>query len=272
MNKCCVYMVNQHPLYMNMACNSIAMLRKHSAIPVRVLLITDFARTTFSNTRNYPGLELDVSDDAVKRMSDRLVVKCEEMGAEVKVLSPHAAETDYIHCNQSYMATECPEELVMKMDADTFLFGDIEPVFNAYDGYDVVALEADWFKKEKEWKPEWFGNQTPLSTAVILFRNETAKRWGEFLPGMCRAYAEGDSDAAIWARNRKILYLRDELSLTPFVICNTLKWRLFREEHCCQISAPEFWKNIIAHAFGYNWLKAYQMLTGSKDLPLRAAQ
>jgi len=268
MSKVCVYMVNEHPLYMNMACHSIEMLRQHSNVPVKLFLINDSAKSTFSTDRTYPGLDLDLTPDQISEITVAFTTRMMKLGVDVRLRTPHQLERTYIHANQGYMGTECPEDLVLFIDADTFIFGNVETVMDGYRDYDVVGLEADWIKKEPLWKAEWFDNATPMTTCLMLFRNGQAVHWGNFLLAMCQEYAETDTPISNWIRNKKIIHLREELSLTPFVLRNTLRWRLFEANHCCQINVADFWKNTIVHAFAYNWLKAYEMLTGKKELPL----
>jgi len=269
MSKCCVYMVNQHPLYMNMAYQSVTMLRRHSKVPVRLFLITDAAQSTFTTERIFPGLDITLDAAALNTIGETLVRKMTAMDVDVRVRTPHPAEPTFVHTNQSYMATECPEDIVFFLDADTFVFDDIERVMDDYSDCDVVAMAARWPRREPAWKPEWFNHATPLTTCLMLFRNGTAARWGEFLPAMCCEYAEGASEISRWIRQTGIMHLREELSLTPFVIRNGLRWQLFKDEHCGEIrDGKTLSKSVVCHTFAYNWTKAYRTLTNGKDLPL----
>ena len=69
MSRTCAYIVNESPFFLEMAANSISMLREHSSDPVTVFLIEDGGEGTKHAGRDY---SFDVTENS-ERVSEQFV-------------------------------------------------------------------------------------------------------------------------------------------------------------------------------------------------------
>ena len=152
MNHSVAYLINMHPFYLKMALTSVGMLRSHNKkVPVRVYLIRDNAHQTIERenvSRHHPPLH---------NMTDQFIIACQNLDVEVCERLPlsYPGEETFFHINRKYLS-EVPEPNVLYIDADTFIFGDIESIFDHYphEHIDFAACKAIW-ALSRGWQPDF---------------------------------------------------------------------------------------------------------------------
>jgi hypothetical protein len=143
-----------------MAAVSIRMLREENDhIPIRVFLVQDERKNTVFQEGMVP-VELSTTEFAGI---------CSVMGAEVHCVEP--LEDEPFRAHHKKHLGECLEESVLCLDADTFVFSDIEWLFDEYANFDVVAARSA--KPDEE---VFFSSHHP---GVVLWNKGWAMGWAK---------------------------------------------------------------------------------------------
>ena len=187
------YLVNGASPYMEMTKTSIHLLRRHnSTVPVTVFFVDD----------HHHRLPADFSDF------------CDHWSVELRVCLN--VESSYFQDNKVHLG-QCEGERVLLLDADTFVFADVLELFEAYQGYDVVACTNDWVWHcgyRAEFIP---GNPVPLNSGVLLCSSRFLGAWSGRLPELHECLRTGRSFPALtkWLYEVSAsAYNREEFGLT----------------------------------------------------------
>lgn len=144
-----VYILNNKPLYLKMALNSIKMLQTHSPnIKIKAILIDS---------------DIEIA------------------GCEIIHRPWYLPEKKYFPLNK-YWLHEFEEDEILYLDVDTFINGDVSSLFHKYNN-DFTACENAWVWA-KGWKAE-FLEAKPWNSGVILFKNGYHRKLSKQLPEMC---------------------------------------------------------------------------------------
>jgi len=116
-DRLCCYIVSGHPSFVQMTTTSIEMIRRYNReVPIRVFFVAYAV---------YPRPEHEF--DAF----------CSRNAVEM-LRRPPLDKGDYFQENKAWLG-DCTESMILLLDSDTFIFGDVERVFDKYDQYDVSA-------------------------------------------------------------------------------------------------------------------------------------
>jgi hypothetical protein len=259
--KTCVYLVNEHPFYMRELINSIKMLREYnSAIPVKLFLILDSANQTLMR-KNMSSVNL--TTDELRKAMDQFNIEVIE---KEPFISP--GDEGYFVINRTYLQ-ELKEDHIFHIDADTFIFGDIEPLFEKYQDVDFAACESEWMKSTSTWTNEYTKGINPFNSGVMFWKNEHLVKWAKKLPSFLKELKNKEHPSSKWlyevcdkANNR------EELSVSLYVAENNLSHKYISSKDCfTAINESSFQflgKTLIFHPFTDQWLETYRRLTGKK--------
>lgn len=252
--KTCAYLVNDNPLYLKMAAGSIGGLRDwNKDVSVKVILV-DQGKNDTSAFRK-------VCEEADVEIMDRPYLKTEE-------------GESYFPINKAYFA-EVEGDQILFIDTDTFIFGDVDILFDTYQECDVVACENRWVKDG--WRDDYLpNNMRPLNSGVMLWKGEKLRQAVESMPQIC-----------VDLRDRKyplseFLYSvsddcwnREEFAYSLFIADNGLNYGYFDPKHSYNLlweqDIEKSRETIILHTYTANWQRVYNEVFGppKKRIPVR---
>ena len=220
--RACVYLLNNKPPYVDMAVNSIYMLRTYNqSIKVICLCLEDVALPKYLNVEKIP----------IKNLGNFFFTNKQHLGS-----------LDY--------------EDILYIDSDTFIFGNIEKLFD-YE-YDFVGCENTWAYFEG------FNLFNPTNGGVLLYKNNAHKKvyykFAEKLKSMEADYPELD----LWIKNKNE-WIREEF-LTSQIVCDlSLSKTFFEYEHCRLLKWEEDFdkmhESVIFHSFTNQWNYAFSKIS-----------
>jgi hypothetical protein len=258
----CQYLSNDHPLYLKMVANSIHMLRKHNdIIKVRLHLVHDDGQIT--KTTNHQGDSLSIKS---KYSVSEYIKLFQDMDVEVVEREPLELEGEegFFHIHRSLLK-DTEEESLLFIDADTFIFKDVEELFDKYSEYDYVGLPIHYLDG---WNKSWLPFK-PYNSAVNLWNNSWICKFAEALPSYCRQLRERTHVCGNWCYERCNRGTgREELSTSLFVDDNCLKhtvWDNWDVRNSASLKdydeAPQ---TCIFHTFTHNWQRAKGLYIGKR--------
>lgn len=236
------------------------MLRQYSQVPVRVFLFD----------QNWPdkqenGLHLNRDDFLSNMDALNVEVVCKkplskfgmDFGPQPLREFYKSQQNDFFLVNKTCIA-ECPEESVLFIDVDTFIFGDVTELF--LEDVDFVACKNRWI----DWTQHEFFTVWPFNGGIQLFNNGLHRRLLADLPEQCQELATGNSPFSNWLRDEDRLWNVEEFAISKMVSDDGLKYRYF-EDHQAKncygkddINHPR--KSLIFHPYTINWKQVYNML------------
>lgn len=213
--KACVYLLNNNPNYIKMACHSISMLRQHNdAIKVICLCLDNF---------DLPE-ELNVEKIKVDNLDNFFFSNKQHLG-----------HLDY--------------ESILYIDSDTFIFGDVEKVFD-YDA-DFVGCENSWCYGQG------FDLFKPTNGGLLLFKNgsnkEIYKDFNYKLKNMNFDYPKLNE----WIIKTNNEWTREEFLTSQIVEDLKINRCFFNKSHCHTLMWKQDFEtmkeSIIFHTFTNQW-------------------
>jgi len=140
-NNCCVYVLNENPIYNAMFSVSIRTFRKHNPkIPITLFYVNDSNKDSWEQTNK---LFKEISPEYTKRF---MLFRQEDIFSLVKNLDINLIEiNDLPYKSQNYVSIQrCIFENydfddAILLDVDTFCFRSIDFIFEKYSNYDFVA-------------------------------------------------------------------------------------------------------------------------------------
>ena len=233
-----------------MVCNSIWMLRKHNKhLPVRVYLLKDQSQITHSIAL---ALNAKTTFDTLK-----LLELCRYLNVEVREVSPYQIDEpylkDYFFINRIHFASST-EDSVLHIDGDTFIWGDIEPLFDLYTEAEMAVPRSQWIKQRFSCKS--IGRDIdPFNAGVMLFNKGLCKKWAEdLLPYLRKTYT------APWFDIKKLAW--EEMATNWWAIDNVQNIQYFKDTQCFPLRDPndlnDLCKSLIIHTYVSQWEQAYR--------------
>jgi hypothetical protein len=265
MNRSVVYITNEHPFYLRMALTSMGMLRNHNKdIPVRIFLVRDQSSQTIERENVSKHTSINVES------TDQFIETCKSIDVEVLDRPPliYPGEESFFHINRKYFA-ELKEDHILYLDADTFIFGDVEDIFDHHEFVDFAACEAMWARR-RGWNPGFLPVPVgPFSSGVMLWNNGTIRDWCDLLPRYMADFRKNESTLANWLRTlHSDCLLREEFSVTRHVCMAGLVHSFIEKEDCHLIESEQdiddLGKSLIFHSYTPNWKKCYAKLYPKK--------
>jgi len=211
-----VYLLNNNLNYLKMAFKSMSMLRSFND-KIKIICLC----TSKINLPDFLDVEL----------------------IEIKDLDP-----DYIHVNRQYMG-DIEYENILYVDSDTFIFDDVQKIFDYYDK-DFVGCENTWAYKQN------FNLFKPTNGGVLLFKNFAHKKIYEDFSYKLKYMNILYKDVWDWMSSINNLYVREEFLISNIVEEQKIKRCFFERYH---VKIPEDYKDIknintiVFHTFTSNW-------------------
>ena len=256
MSRTCVYLVNEHPLYTKMVCNSIFMLRSYNrTIPVKVFFIRDGGVTTH-NQSIVPSPPTSFNTPNVLSILQQLDAQV----LEVDTISRPGLE-NYFFTNRLHFGT-LTEESVLHIDGDTMIFDDVEKLF---DESEMKVPVSKWYIQNKLDCVSSFGrNVPPFNAAIMLFNNGLCQKWA----GELEHYIERTKQSTWYRRNQDPL---EEIATNWWACDNVKNMGYFSPKEVFPVEKPDDLisppRSIIVHTYVQQWQTLYQSL----GKPLEAA-
>ncbi len=268
----CVYVVTQSLLYMNMAYVSISLLRRHNkSVPVKVFFIKDggVLKTT-NNQLDYSKIISQVDGQALDTLSQYFIEELTKLNVDIIIKDPHPHAPNFVHANRMYIE-ELEEPNVFFIDSDTFILGDVEPIFNKYKDNDITTLPAPWIKRldnYNEITSKHFGDLDPFAGCLLFFRNHKAKVWASsVMPKIDEIVA--NQELSEWMNKENIFLIREEIALLGIIHSNNLRAGYFDTTDCCQVDDPQVNSSRVVHTFSQVWQNTYKSIFGTDILPIK---
>ncbi len=261
MKQVVAYLVNEHPTYMRMAGTSMEMLRRSNPdIPVVVFLIRD--KTTQTIERENITKRVEVTEEPVNLFKKF----CSSHKIEVRERPPliYEGEETFFHINRRYLA-ELDASSVLYIDSDTFIFGDVEQIFDNHAYADFVACLAEW-ANARGWDSSFVAKPIgPYSSGVMLFNHGSIQDWCDRLPVYLAEFRKNESPLSKWLYSQHSdCLLREEFSVTHHIALSKLVHSTFSDWECYLIRHDQciqnLGKSIIFHCYAPNWKKCYNKI------------
>jgi hypothetical protein len=241
------YVVNNAPRYMEMAKTSIHLLRQHNrTVPVTVFLVE---QPQHRRPRDFYDF-------------------CEEW--EVDLQRRRDVGTGYFQDNKVHLAG-CTGDLVLALDADTFVFADVDELFNAYAGFDLVACANDWVW-HLDYRADLIpGGPLPLNSGVALCSSEFLAAWTTAMPSLHEALRTGTGNPSLtdWLyRASATAYNREEFGMTICSARADFRTDCFDERDCKLLKYRRLDRDLadfractrIFHSYSQHWRRCLRHL------------
>ncbi len=153
---------------------------------------------------------------------------------------------------------EIQDESVLFLDCDTFIFDNVEEIYQEYQEYDFVACEDDW-AYHKGYKLEFLTNKTkPFNSGVMFFNNYSHQKIYENLDKITNSLKITNPE--FWNWLTKFQWTMDEFVLTKIIDDLQLKHVYFQRKFAYNIKWKEDFdkmsESIIFHSYTNQWEKA----------------
>lgn len=240
--KCCVYILNESPIYHAMYSVSVRMLRLHNP-DVKIILyyVLDSNSDSWSESSGLYG-QID-SENAKKYMLlTRLEIEelSAKMGVEVRVRTLTYRSQNYAPIQRSLLY-DLEFTDVLLLDVDTFFFGDISRVFSLFPDKDFIACPMAALNRaensiENQNMMFVYRRQDsvvkevvkPFNSGVVLWRRSLLSEYARSVLGYCnellhKKHPMSDMMYALREDGRS----REEIACNLFVLENGLSSSIF---------------------------------------------
>lgn len=246
-----VYVLNEEPFYMTMACFSLKTLRQYNPIlPITIYFVEDNRRD--SRTTNDPQALLR----AIKMVTkEEFFSLCKSLNVNLQIYKDLdlKEETGYFSM-QRIVFRDCLHPTVLLLDADTFIFGDVTSLFEIYKDVDFASTTNTY---GDHYFTEWNGKSVrSFNSGVVIFNNQNLKKYADVVYDYCLSLKKKTHPLSEWLWSVSPMATgREELAFTLFALDNNLKYAYFDPSHV----QKENWKSPtkIYHTLTHNWLNFY---------------
>jgi hypothetical protein len=168
--------------------------------------------------------------------------------------------------------TKAKGEDILLIDSDTFIFDDIEPLFDNLKDFDIIADKTEWGSHGGQLNID--GQLVhPFNSGVVLFKKDLLKQYGAVVNELCLEIKHERNDIGRWygeflkIKNESPEKTgREELGLTSWVVKNNLKYRYFDSKEVQTVKLNN--STIIYHTMTQNWFTAWsKYFKGGKFCP-----
>lgn len=230
---------------MKMISVSISGLRKYSNLPIKVIFI--------ENRKDDPSQFLSFCDQFNVEIIRKEWFNCDD-------------ELNYFPINKAHLA-DIQGDRILFIDADTFVFGDVECIFDQYNGFDVVACENKWGKEL--WKPHYLKKVRPINSGVMLWDGDWLRLSAALMPDICVGLKNKQYPLSEYLYNvDHKCWNREEFAYSVFLDQQeTLQVGYFDRQHVHNLlweqEIKDAKKSIIFHSYTSQWRKVYEEVYGS---------
>lgn len=240
------------------------MLRQfNQTIPTRVFLIEDAGKETVHRAGMSPVIYTD----------QELAILCDQLNVELLRRKPLLVpnEEGFFMINRHYLH-EIPEPDFFHIDSDTFIFDDIEKLFDKYQNSDLVACDNEWV-----WSRGWTEGImpfNPFNSGLLLWRNNHGQKWAKDLINLCKELREAQTLLGQFLESQHPdRWHREEFSVSLYVERFNLKHQYFAPNDCYLIKNPEdmqlIGQQVIFHCYTDQWREVFGRVNKKKVKPLR---
>ena len=234
-----------------MACFSLKTLRQHNpTLPVTIYFVEDNRRD--SRTANDPQALLR----AIKMVTkEELFSLCKSLNVNLQIYKnlDLKEETGYFSMHR-IVFRDCLYSTVLLLDADTFVFGDVTPLFEIYKDVDFASTTNTY---GDHYFTKWNGKSVrSFNSGVVIFNNQNLKKYADVVYDYCLSLKKKTHPLSEWLWSVSPMATgREELAFTLFALDNNLKYAYFDPSHV----QKENWKSPtkIYHTLTHNWLDFY---------------
>lgn len=266
-----VYIVNDFWLYRLMARCSIATLRAHNPdLRVEVHYVSDAG----ANNRDLGGMLTRVAG-LPRVTADEFREECARLGASVVEVRDidMGGEPGYTPAQRGCLTSVGPGRVLL-LDADTFVFGSVDPILDMLDGADFVADRNSFGERRSM---EYRGRtMSPFNSGVVAWGDGWLPRYASQVARYCVELRDGSHPMSRWLHENTTPGCgppqgREELACSLFVLDNGLRYAYTTKS---QVQTGSYMGGcIVHHTLAQNWADAYARLRGAvearKSLPFR---
>lgn len=258
-----VYIVNDFWLYQFMARCSLVTLRRHNPdIEVQVFHVMDGG----ANNRDVGGLQTRVSK--IPRMSsEQFRDVCRSLNVKVVPVEgiDMGDEAGYTPAQRKCLAGVGGGRVLL-LDADTFVFGSLDPLFQLLDEFDFVADKNMWGENRKvSYKGREFH---PYNSGVVLWGEWLLPNYASRVYDYCMGLKDGSHPMSKWLYENTSQSAghpngREELACSLFVVDNDLRCSYTTK---AQVQTEKYYGGcIVYHTLVQNWADAYSQFMGEVE-------
>jgi len=237
---------------------SLLSLRHHSpSIPIDIYLIRD----NCSNSRDIGSLPTTIAS-APKVTTNMMSGMCASLGANLIDLGnfDFGSESGYAYAHRAAFAF-APNDKTLLMDADTFVFRDLSPMFDLLNGIDFIA-DKNMFGERT--LLEYRGKQIrPFNSGVVLWGEGLLREYGKSVHSLCCDLRDGKHSLSDWLYKNSSTNPplgREELACSIFVIDQGLRYRYFAKS---EVQTENYLGGCaIYHTLTHNWPNSYFRFRG----------
>ena len=257
-----LYFLNESPFYLKMAYFSLYTLRKYNPdIPIEILLVLDNQKENrFIGKLQEFDFGIDLPD------VNSFIKYCEKYKVNFTVINDlDMKEESGYHPLQRMAFTRVAEDQILLLDADTFIFDDVSPFFQALKYHDLVADITDWGRWNKFLKYE-DKLMNPFNSGVVLFQKGLLQEYGKQVYDISMKLKSEDHPYGRWLfelenkENSSGKLGREEIAFAFFVYNNKINFRLstFREIQ----TNNRLYNTLIHHTQTQNYIRYWKMYFG----------
>lgn len=258
-----LYLLNESPFYMQMAWFSIQTLRKYNKnIKVEILYVCDKQK----DNRYSPVL----FDFGIENFTKESFVESTKI-FDVDFNFVHdidLKEEKGYHPLHRIAFQNVDDDQILLLDADTFIFGDLSPFFNALNYHDLVADMNEWGRWGNTFPYQGF-NFCPFNSGVVLFNKGLLREYGKQVYDLSMAVKGNEHPVGKWMEDYERCEGsngkggREEIAFTLFVLDNKINYRLstFREIQ----TTRRFMDCLIHHTQTPNYIRFWKKYFSSGD-------
>lgn len=239
MNRACVYCLNTRHPYLLMAKTSISMLRKFSDIPIVALVVQDTWDSTLDDfTQFAKQYQVDIEIKSPLKFADSFLI------------------------NKSYLK-DLDIDQILFLDSDTFIFGDVQHIFNSYRDYDFVACEDVW-AYHQGYSLTFLEKMTrPFNSGVMFFNGCHKEIYSQFKNVYLNLY-EATCPLGQWLKETNNQWTLDEFAVSKIVDESNLKYTHFHRRMAYNIRNKEDFcdmqESLVFHPYRGQWATVYENL------------
>jgi hypothetical protein len=213
------------------------MLRKHNKrIPVKVFLLSNEFVPKYNFTKDF--------------------LKFCEVN-QIQIIT-RKIDHGYFLSNKHHIK-ECDEDQILFIDSDTFIFGDVDEIFEKYKKFNFVGCKNKWVQG-KGWN--FLNGFLPFNGGVQLYNNSSHKEILRKMPESCDRLGD---DLKKWLDEGGMSWNREEMAISKIVIEDKYSFEYFKKEDCMiplfENDLKDIKKTIIFHSFTSLWERVYKKVT-----------
>jgi len=258
-----LYLLNESPFYMQMAWFSIYTLRKFNKdIKVEILYVCDNQKDN-----RYSPVNFDFGLDIFSK--DTFVESLKKFDVEFNFVHDlDLKEEKGYHPIHRIAFQNVEDDQILLLDADTFIFGDLTPFFNALNYHDLVADINEWGRWGNNFPYNGL-DVTPFNSGVVLFNKGLLRDYGRQVYDLSMSVKGIDHPVGRWMADYEKFEGsngkggREEIAFTLFVLDNKINFRhsTFREIQ----TTRRFTDCLIHHTQTPNYIRFWKKYFRSGD-------